>query len=218
MATVRPVSVLIATALSATLGMAAAGCSRTTDTSKAGSTPAPAGIESVVPEPMYAESRPGIAVRPVANAQVEDNFKRSYLALASWKLFAPQDSLGMPLAAVVLDGSNEVTAAEMRIGRSDEETAVRDCMVLPAEATGPARNITVGGIAFIHYPAGDAAMSHYVQADSYRGRLGERCYAIDLLVSGTRPEVYDPPRQPPFSNEVAMARLEKALQAVYWQQ
>jgi len=213
----RPAAAAFCLATLAVLGASATGCSRDGERGNGTRQPAPAGIASVVPEPIYAESRPGVAIRSVTGVQVEDNFKRSYLGLDSWKLFAPRDSLGMPLVAVVLDGSDEVTAAELRIGRSDEDTAVSDCLSLPAEASGPARTTTIDGVEFIHYPAGDAAMSHYVQADSYRGLLGERCYAIDLLVSGTRPEVYSPARQPPFSVDDAKARLRQVLAAVYWQ-
>lgn len=213
----RPAATAFCLAVLAAVGALGIGCSRDGDRGSGTRQPAPAGIASVVPEPIYAESGPGLAIRPVDGVQVEDNFKRSYLGLDSWKLFAPRDSLGMPLVAVVLDGSNEVTAAELRIGRSEEDTAVSDCLRLPAEANGPARTTTIDGVQFIHYPAGDAAMSHYVQADSYRGLLGERCYAIDLLVSGTRPEVYSPARQPPFSVDDAKTRLRQVLAAVYWQ-
>ncbi|WP_334179513.1 hypothetical protein [Pseudoxanthomonas sp.] len=39
----------------------------------------------------------------------------------------------------------------------------------------------------------------------------ERCIAIDLLVAGTRPEVYGPPATPPFDEATARARLQEAL-------
>jgi len=61
-------------------------------------------------------------------------------------------------------------------------------------------------------------MSHYVSAGSYRAVHNGACYAIDLVVAGTRPDVYDPPRTPPFSQQEAASRLAEALKAVYWTQ
>jgi hypothetical protein len=166
--------------------------------------------------PVFAEDAPGIALDAVPGMQVRRDFSRSYLALDSWKLFAEPDSKGMPLAALVLEGSNEVTAAELRLGRSDDADAVKRCLDLPAEATGKADTVQIGGVPFTHFSAGDAAMSHYVSAESYRAVQDGRCYAIDLVVAGTRPEVYDPPKVPPFSNEEAKEKLAAALKAVRW--
>jgi anthranilate synthase component 1/para-aminobenzoate synthetase len=62
----------------------------------------------------------------------------------------------------------------------------------------------------------DAAMSHYLSADSYRVVQGGACYAVDLIIAGTRPEVYDPPRTPPFTAQQAKAALAAMLAAVHW--
>jgi len=166
--------------------------------------------------PAFAEDAPGIALDAVPGMQVHRDFTRSYLALDSWKLFAAPDSRGMPLAALVLEGSNEVTAAELRLGRSDDADAVKHCLDLPAEATGKADTVQIDGVPFTHFTVGDAAMSHYVSAESYRVVQDGRCYAIDLVVAGTRPEVYDPPKVPPFSNDEAKEKLAAALKAVRW--
>lgn len=168
------------------------------------------------PAPAFVEPAPGIALDAVPGMQLRRDFTRTYLALDGWMLFAAPGSTGTPLAALVLDGSNEVTAAELRLGRSDEAAAVKQCLELPAEATGPASTVQIDGMPFTHFSAGDAAMSHYVSAESYRAVRNGRCYAIDLMVAGTRPEVYDPPRTPPFSNEEAQQKLQAALQAVRW--
>lgn len=164
----------------------------------------------------FSEPPPGIALAAVPGMELRRDFTRSYLALDGWKLFDASGSKGSPLAALVLDGSNEVTAAELRVGRSDDAGAVADCLTPPAEATGPVDTVDVGGVSFTHFPVGDAAMSHYVSADSYRAVQHGRCYAIDLVVAGTRPEVYDPPREPPFSNELAKQKLRDALSSISW--
>jgi len=180
--------------------------------------PVPAAAAAERPSPVYEEAKPGIAVGPVAGGRGALDFQRDYLASPSWKLFAPPDSKGTPLVALVLEGSDRVTAGELRIGRSAEAMQITSCLEPPAEATGPAAPATVdiGGVPFTHFTVGDAAMSHYVNAESYRAVHDGACYAIDLVVAGTRPEVYDPPRTPPFSQQEAAARLAEALKAVYW--
>ncbi len=169
-----------------------------------------------LPAYAFSETPPGIALAAVPDMELRRDFTRSYLALDGWKLFDASGSKGSPLAALVLDGSNEVTAAELRLGRSDDAGAVADCLTPPAEATGPVDTVDVGSVSFTHFPVGDAAMSHYVSAESYRAVQQGRCYAIDLVVAGTRPEVYDPPRTPPFSNDEAREKLAGALKAVHW--
>jgi len=169
-----------------------------------------------LPAYAFSETPPGIALAAVPGMELRRDFTRSYLTLDGWKLFEASGSKGSPLAALVLDGSNEVTAAELRLGRSDDAGAVADCLMPPAEATGPVDTVDVGGVSFTHFPVGDAAMSHYVSAESYRAVQEGRCYAIDLVVAGTRPEVYDPPRTAPFSNEDAREKLAGALKAVRW--
>lgn len=164
----------------------------------------------------FAESAPGIAVRPVASTTVHRDFKRSYLAMDAWTLYPAEGSTGRPLVALVLDGSNAVTSAEMRIGRSDSAADVKACTTPPADAAGKADTVDVGGVRTTHFSSSDAAMSHYLSADSYHVVQGGACYAIDLIIAGTRPEVYDPPRTPPFTAQQAKAALASMLAAVHW--
>jgi len=139
-----------------------------------------------------------------------------YLTPAGWAMFVPASQAGTPLAALLLEGSNEVTAAELRVGRSDDPQALAGCMQPPAEAQGAPEPVVLDGVDFVHFHTADAAMSHYLQVDAYRGLHRGQCVAIDLVVSGTRPEVYDPPRQPPFAVDTAQARLREALAGLRW--
>lgn len=164
----------------------------------------------------FAESAPGIAVRPVAGTTVHRDFKRSYLAMDAWTLYPAEGSTGRPLVGLVLDGSNEITSAEMRIGRSDGAADVKSCTTPPSDAAGKADTADVDGVRTTHFSSSDAAMSHYLSADSYRVVQGGACYAVDLIIAGTRPEVYDPPRTPPFTAEQAKAALAAMLAAVHW--
>jgi len=205
---------------------AAAGCSREPATSTlappSGADPGAAKAVAVNGQApasaveAFAETAPGIALDAVPGMQLRRDFSRSYLPLDSWKLFAPSGSVGIPLAALALDGSNAVTAAELRLGRSDDGVAVRQCLDVPAEAGSAADTVQIDGVPFTHFSAGDAAMSHYVSAESYRAVQHGRCYAVDLVVAGTRPELYDPPREPPFSQREAKQALASALDAVHW--
>lgn len=158
----------------------------------------------------------GLSLGAVPGFRLYRDFHRSYRTPEGWKAFAGPDSQGREVAALVLDGSDEVTAAELRIGSSDAVEDVARCLDAPAEASGDPDQVEVGGVAFAHFHAEDAAMSHYQQVDGYRSVRNGRCVAIDLMVGGTRPEVYDPPRTPPFTVQAARARLLQALAAVRW--
>ncbi|MCD7098083.1 hypothetical protein [Stenotrophomonas sp. MMGLT7] len=168
------------------------------------------------PAPIFSDDAIGLSLDPVAGMTLYRHFHRDYAAGESWKAFAPADSRGRALAALVLDGSNDITAAEMRIGVSDNMLDVAQCLQPPAGISGDPDQVEIGNVAFVHFTAGDAAMSHYMQVDGYRSVRNGRCVAIDLMVSGTRPEVYDPPRAVPFQPQQARERLHAALSAVHW--
>jgi hypothetical protein len=179
---------------------------------------APIQATAPVPGPSSAASSASadwVSLRPVTGMHLIRDFDRSNLMGARWKADAGADDMGTPLLALVMDGSNEVTAAELRIGRSDDPGAVADCETVP-EYADPADGevVEVDGIPFRRFAWADAGMSHYMEVEAYRAVRGGQCLAIDLLVTGTRPEVYDPPRQPPFQRDEARQRLSKALAAV----
>lgn len=157
----------------------------------------------------------GISLGPVSGMHLLGDFDRSYLGGNRWKADADADDTGTPLLALVMDGSNEVTAAELRIGLSGDPDAVAGCAAVPeyAEPAG-GEMVEVDGVPFRRFAWSDAGMSHYMEVQAYRAVHRGQCLAIDLLVTGTRPEVYDPPRQPPFQRDAAWQRLSKALAAV----
>ncbi|HVK50298.1 MAG TPA: hypothetical protein VM469_01005 [Pseudoxanthomonas sp.] len=165
--------------------------------------------------PQFADEAAGVAVLPVEGFELRQDFRRSYFGGDQWKSFAGPDSVGRPLAALVLQGSNEVTAAELRLGSSNNAGALAECAQAANSAeTSRTDEVRIDGQVFHHFRAADAAMSHYLDVDAYRAVRHGHCIAIDLLVVGTRPEVYDPPRTPPFDQATAKARLQQALAAV----
>ncbi|WP_426699912.1 hypothetical protein ACPPVV_10890 [Rhodanobacter sp. Col0626] len=160
----------------------------------------------------YSDAKYGFAIAIPAGMQLRHDFQRSYLGDASWKAFAGPDDHGAPVLALVLDGSNQITAAELRIGIGTDSDALAHCSDVPASGAAPASDTTtLAGVPFTHFHAADAAMSHYLEVESYRAVHAGRCYAVDLLLTGTRPEVYDPPATPPFARTDAQQRLHEAL-------
>jgi hypothetical protein len=157
------------------------------------------------------DTQHGFALAVPAGMALRHDFQRSYLGDGAWKAFAGPDSHGEPAAALVLDGSNGITAAELRLGIGTDAEALAHCRELPASATSGSDTVVLAGVPFIHFHAGDAAMSHYLEVESYRAVHAGRCYAIDLLLTGTRPEVYDPPASPPFDHDTAWQKLHGAL-------
>jgi hypothetical protein len=165
--------------------------------------------------PIFADEAAGVALLPVEGFDLQADFRRRYFGGDEWKSFAGPDSVGRPLAALVLQGSDEVTAAELRLGSSNNAGALAECVQAANSAeTSRTDEVRIDGQLFHHFHASDAAMSHYLDVDAYRAVRHGHCIAIDLLITGTRPEVYDPPRQPPFDQATAKARLQQALAAV----
>lgn len=111
-----------------------------------------------------------------------------------------------------MPGSNHVTDAEIRIGASHAPDAVTGCLQPPAAVRpGTVAHRQIGGIDFTSFEAADAAMSHRLLVHGYRTVHGGTCYAIDLVVFATNPQVYDPPARPPFGDDEAFARMQPVL-------
>lgn len=139
------------------------------------------------------------------------DFRSSYLANGEWKTFAAPDSRGEPVLSLIMPGSNHVTDAEIRIGASRDPAEVQRCTAPPSSMrAGSIATQRINGIDFTTFEVADAAMSHHLDADAFRVVHDGACYAIDLLVYGVNPEVYDPPATPPFSD----ARAFDAMRAV----
>lgn len=172
----------------------------------------PTSAHQPAPAPEIVDAAHGFAIAVPPGMNIRHDFQRSYLGNTAWKSFAGEDAHGEPVLALVLDGSNAVMAAELRIGVGDDAAARMHCLDVPTSGV-PAQvsHVTLAGLPFTRFHAADAAMSHYVDVEAYRTVHDGRCYAIDLLVTGTRPEVYDPPATPPFRQDDARQHLRDAL-------
>jgi len=145
------------------------------------------------------------------------DFRGSYLANGSWKTYAPPDSQGTPVAALIVPGSNPITNAEVRIGVSRARDEVESCSKPPSSLrAGSTDRERIDSADFVKFEAGDAAMSHYLEVRSYRAVHEGACYAIDLLVYGTNPQVYEPPVTPPFSRQQAFAAMRDVLRTFHF--
>lgn len=146
---------------------------------------------------------------------IRRDFQSGYLANGAWKSFASPDSRGQPVLALTVPGSNDITDAEIRIGTSRDAKEVHDCTAPPAAVRpGSIATRKIHGTTFATFEAADAAMSHHLEVHAYRTVRGGACYAIDLLVFGTNPAVYDPPATPPFSDTHAFAAMRNVLQSL----
>lgn len=135
-----------------------------------------------------------------------------YFDQHGWRVGAGPDETGQRLLALRLDGSNTITTGELRLGVSRAPEQVKTCTQpghgLRADNAGRS---TLDGVRFTTFQGGDAGMSHYQHVRAYRTVRDGTCYAIDLVVEGTNPNVYDPPRTPPFTGERAFHRLHTLL-------
>ncbi|HET8700901.1 MAG TPA: hypothetical protein VFL97_04450, partial [Nitrococcus sp.] len=92
----------------------------------------------------FISSRYGVRIDYPGDLILRLTFKRSYLANGGWKAYLwPDSPPGRPLVALVLPGSNQVTAAELRIGVSRQPDALQTCTDLPAAARPGTRGQTV---------------------------------------------------------------------------
>lgn len=163
----------------------------------------PSGYQTFISE------RYGLSVNYPADLELQRAFSRSYLAAAGWKTYLGADAPpGQALVALVMPQSNAVTRGELRIGVSRDPAALESCTRLPSAAQpGSSRQVMISDVPFTAFQAADAAMSHSLNVTSLRGVHDGTCYAIDVLVFATNPQVYDPPATPPFSAKDVFARL-----------
>jgi len=146
---------------------------------------------------------------------VRRDFQSSYLANGAWKSFASPDSHGQPVAALSVPDSNKITDAEIRIGASRDAKEVHGCTTPPtAVRPGSVATRIINGVTFTTFEAADAAMSRHLDVRAFRTVRNGACYAIDLLVFGVNPAVYDPPATPPFSDTHAFEAMDDALRSL----
>ncbi|MGH8213405.1 MAG: hypothetical protein ACREPP_09285 [Rhodanobacteraceae bacterium] len=160
----------------------------------------------------YTDSPWGFHMDAPPGWKIRHDFTHEYLANDSWKTYAAPDSRGTAVVSLTLPGSNEITSAEIRVGASRDAREIAQCTEPPDSfRAGSLHHERIGDIDFTAFDAADAAMSHYLDVHGYRALHDGACYAIDLLVYGTNPQVYDPPAMPPFSKEQATARMMPVL-------
>ncbi|MCK2042938.1 hypothetical protein KZO83_09550 [Chromohalobacter sp. TMW 2.2308] len=129
-----------------------------------------------------------------------------YFDTGSWQI--ADDAPGERLITLALPSSNDITAAHWRLGASHDAKAISNCLTPPPNAHSRS-TASIDGHDFQAFTLDDAGMSHFQRITGYRAVIDDTCYAIDLIVNGTRGEVYDPPREPPFSSKRAMQRLHE---------
>jgi len=167
------------------------------------------------PRKVFASDAWGFRIDVPPGWTVRRDFHSSYLANGTWKAFAAPDSHGNPVVSLTMAGSSHVTDAEIRIGASRAASEVQRC-TKPPSAVRPDSIATerIDGIRFTTFEAADAAMSHHLDVHAYRTVRNGACYAIDLLVFGVNPEIYDPPATPPFSDARAFDKMRAVIRSL----
>jgi hypothetical protein len=157
----------------------------------------------------FTNARYGVRIDYPADLELQRSFKRSYLANGNWKTYAgPDTPPGKAIFDLIMPDSNDVTAGELRLGASRDPAAIHNCARLPSAARpGSKGHTSISGVTFTTFAAGDAGMSHYLMTRSFRAVHRGTCYAMDVLVFGTNPKVYSPPKTPPFTKAQVFKRL-----------
>jgi hypothetical protein len=159
--------------------------------------------------PTYVNDKYGISITYPPSILATSTFRRSYMALDHWSIFdTGETNSGESLIAFVVPSSNEVTAAELRVGVSSDKNQVAKCTTPPSNIIGESGTEDINGVSFVTFRSEDAAMSHYLKTKSYRVIHNNNCYALDAVITGTNPDVYDPPRTPPFNSDAILPILE----------
>lgn len=169
-------------------------------------------VEAPAPQKLFRSEKYGVELAyPEDGVQGSDG-ATGYFDNHGWRVGAGPGEQGERLLALRLDGSDNVTAGELRLGASRDPARLKDCTA-PGNLAGVRKtgDTRLAGVTFTTFRGGDAGMSHYQNVRAYRAVRDHTCYAIDLVVEGTNPEVYDPPRKPPFSQEQAFHRLRTLL-------
>ncbi|WP_106419925.1 hypothetical protein [Salinicola tamaricis] len=180
-----------------------AGCQSQTQDAAAGSREAQRTFHSA--EAGVALTYPATLERIDGNADTQAI--QGYFDNGSWKLDA--SAPGEALITLALPGSDAITTGLWRLGISRDPEAVRQCQRPPANAQRESSPSTLDGHAVVVFTQNDAGMNHFREVESYRSVIAATCYAIDLIVEGSNGDVYDPPRQAPFSREAAHQALRE---------
>lgn len=162
---------------------------------------------------MFASNAWGFRIDVPTGWTLRHDFQSGYLANGAWKTFAAPDSQGQPVLSLTVPGSDRITDAEIRVGTSRDPGEVQRCTAPPSAVRGNVAAERINGIDFTTFEAADAAMSHHLDVHAYRAVHDGACYAIDLLVFGVNPQVYDPPATPPFSDAHAFEAMRAVLQS-----
>lgn len=135
----------------------------------------------------------------------------SYLLPDSWSALDDGTGSGTKLASFILQGSNEIISAGIRIGASSGSNEVQNCQQGPSYATSVMRTQEINGVTVAIIDLSDAAMNKYRSVSSYRVVKGNTCLVFDTFVSGSNADVYENPPSPAFTKEEAFEKLQATM-------
>ncbi len=174
-------------------------------------------VKKTAPANTYTDPSTGFHLTWTSQFVQADKSPSGYMLPTTWRIDMRPGETGRLQASWVLKGSNAVTTAVLRYGVSGGANSFENCLQPSSGQRNVSTNqVMIGGRPFTHYQLRGAAMSHYRFVDAYRSRYAGRCYAIDLIVAGTAPQVYAPPRTAPFTLSHAKDALHQLLLRINW--
>ena len=156
----------------------------------------------------YIDQQYGFQIIYPATLSATSTFSSSYLLPNSWNVNA-KETAGDQIVDIIYPESNEVLSAEIRIGGSAEPAGVGSCFSF--DKNFATSTLMINGIRFVRSISSDAAMSHFSNITSFRTLHNGACIAIDEVIYGTNPDVYDPPRSLPFDKILSGAILDNVV-------
>lgn len=160
---------------------------------------------------IYRNSEYGFSLQYPKEVALLPSFTDSYLLPQAWSTIASPKSSGIQIVSFRTPGSNGIISAELRISASSNRTEIKNCTTAPVYATFKTSTQTIKNTVFTVFEIEDAAMSHYSSIKSYRVFKNTSCMAIEEVITGTNPQVYDPPATEPFTKVEGFKQLDLLL-------
>lgn len=160
---------------------------------------------------VYKNSAYGFSITHPKEIIPAPTFAHSYLLPNAWSTIALPMSSGIQIVSFMIPGSNAITSAELRISASSNRTELKNCTSTPVHATFKTSTQKINNSLFSVFEIEDAAMSHYSSIKSYRISRDSACLAVEEVITGTNPQVYDPVATAPFTKIEGFQKLDALL-------
>jgi len=139
---------------------------------------------------LYINAANHVQISYPRTATPQHSTQQRYLLPKFWSALSDSARKGSELLVnfpfVNIRTKNYSLYATVSIGKSTNPYDVKNCYHVNDCVTSSCKlsNATINGKTFRVLKVESAGMSHYVEGESYRYRLGKTCYATEYLMSG----------------------------------